>query len=177
MTVTKGKVIFPAGREFPSMYSSTSRQNVKVLLQTGEEVTIWENVGHPFTRLQKDDLIDVIQTAKGYSVSESSIPNAAPQIGFKQSAQSGNVAPIFAQMAHQNAAAARADAPEVDRLSKIPPPQTMHEIKTYTEYLSRHYHFIYKTVCAEMETENLKDELLKDISTSIFIQTNKKFMI
>lgn len=49
------------------------------------------------------------------------------------------------------------------------------EIKDYTERLAKLYSHCFRTVQNEMNRTDLPIEALKDISTSIFIQTTRKF--
>lgn len=49
------------------------------------------------------------------------------------------------------------------------------EIRDYTERLAKLYAHCFKTVKAEMNGTDLPIEAIKDISTSVFIQTTKKF--
>lgn len=49
------------------------------------------------------------------------------------------------------------------------------EIRDYTDRLAKLYSHCYRTVKAEMDDGDLPAEALKDIATTIFIQTSRKF--
>ena len=49
------------------------------------------------------------------------------------------------------------------------------EIRDYTQRLAKLYSHCYRTVNIEMRNSGLPQECLKDIATSLFIQTTRKF--
>lgn len=160
MNIQTGTVKFPVAKIFETQYGL--RQNAVITLDNGDEVKIWKEPNSQISTWKKGDKVQVIRTDKGWSVPDNSLQTNQSQPFIEK-----NTPPVLNQQRFSNA--------QSNHIQRIPDAQTKIEMAKYIEFMTKTYHYTYTQVCNEMQNENLKDELLKDIATSIFIQTNKKF--
>lgn len=156
MKILNATVKFPAGKVFENRFGKS--QNAKAILDNGTEITIWCKADEPneIQKWRKDERVQVIEDGGKYKPVETEKP--------------------FPVKMTKNEMA------ETDRILSAaqmiePQPQRKKEIMRYVEFQKRMYHHIFNEVSDEMKDLALKDELLKDIATTLFIQTNKKFSL
>ena len=164
-TLLNATVKFPTGKAIETRYGM--RINIVAKLETGEDVTIWANDTDTFlTGFRKGDSIQLVKDAKGYKVVEVAANNRSdtPQ----QTAKAMLPTPQPQQQ-----------TPSVKTFLKWKKPskEERQNIIDFSDFNMKVYHHIFTGVCNQFQNEALKDENLKDITTTIFIQTMRKFNV
>lgn len=157
MKVLNATVRFGAGKVFENKFGKS--QNAKAILDNGTEITIWckADIPNEIQKWKTGDKVQVIEDNGKFKAVETDKPYPPTEMEKRETA-------------------AITEGYPMQTVSMIEPPrQTKIQMLQYIEFQVKQYHFIFNKVCEEMEHANLKDELIKDISTSIFIQTNRKF--
>lgn len=159
--VNKGVVTFADGQLYNSKYGTRKRCKISVKCN-GQEVHIWGYEDSPITHYQQGDAIEFIQNGNEYIFINP--PQKRERHADTQPTPSASpttmTAPIFESKKWEE-----------------PPKDIKKDIVHYTEFQTKVYLQIFKEVSDKFSDMGLKDELIKDISTTLFIQTNRKFNI
>lgn len=163
MKILNATVKFPAGKVFDGKFGKT--QNAKAILDNGTEVTIWcrADEHHEIKKWRKGEKVQILEENGKYKAIETDRPFEDTPLEKKQMDEIIKQGQLE-QMKYQAAMIE-------------PPRQQKQMIAKYVEFQKKLYHFIFNQVSDEMQDVGLKDETLKDIATTLFIQTNKKFML
>lgn len=135
-----------APREVKTKYGD--RVVLDCLTHTGEQITIWRNAGdrEVLGRCPNERVTLAVDSKGKYSLIE----------------HAGSRLNTVSSDAPQQPVA----APETSRAD---------EIRDYTQRLAKLYSHCFKTISIEMKDSGLPVEAVKDVATSIFIQTQRKF--
>jgi hypothetical protein len=163
-TLFNATVIFPAGKIFENQYGKS--QSAKVLLESGENVDIWEKPNGIIAKWMKGDKVAVTINSRG---KYEAILNYGESV-----AQS---APIAANVTPQAATPqAHSQTPTAAKSIK-PSAEVQYQIVEYQEFCAKVYHMAFTKANEQMVDLMLKDEQLKDIASCIFIQTMRRFSL
>jgi hypothetical protein len=153
ITTTTATVAFPAGKFFPSQIDGQPRCNVIFSLPNGGQAKVYgSDKDAALLALQKGQAVTLVHDGRAYSVADVQ-PSAA-----------ASPFPAAQPLAPSQRQAAPADKAEIRQARR-----------KYTQALVGEYAAIFQEVCNGMEKFSLKDSELKDISTSLFIQTVRHF--
>ena len=158
VSVSYAVVKYKASKIFNTQYGD--RQNAVVNIEgTNEEVKLWRAANDPVICSWRNG--DRVQLVKG---------------------QTGWIIPTDAQTAPQaatppqvQAAAPPAAATFQQVAASTPSPSVKAEMCNYIAFQTASYKYTFDKVVEVMQESMLPDAVLKDIATTIFIQTNRKF--
>ena len=160
MTLFNGTVIFPAGKIFENQYGKS--QSAKVLLESGENVDIWEKPNGIISDWKKGQKVAVTINARGKYEAVQNYGESVAQ-----------AAPIAANVTPSATTQVAASQPKSIR----PPAEVQFQIVEYLEFAAKVYHMSFVKANEQMVDLMLKDEQLKDIASCLFIQTMRRFSL
>jgi hypothetical protein len=149
MKIVTGTVKFTAGKIITTQYGQ--RQNAVVTLENGEEIKIWQEPNGVISAWQKGQKVQVIETAKGWSVPDNAARPVATQVHSTEIINSAS--------------------------TKLPDRETRQKMLAYIDFQVTQYTYIYTKIGEREEFQGLPLDALKDIATTIFIQNNRAFSL
>lgn len=148
MKLVEAEIKYPPGRIFPSKYGAGSQQNIVVVLDNGQESTIWFAAGHAaYTELRRGDRCQFFQDGKGkLQLLDADEYAPVPQ------------APSQPQSAGISAEKKRA-------------------IAEYIEQQARLYAFCFAKAQQELKLHEPTEETIRAAASSLYIATQRKFSL
>lgn len=158
--ITKGIVQRAAGTPRLSTFNINEMVvSINVKNFDGTSLNIWGKAGSEIERYKVGDAIEYCKSGKEYVFF-----NLPPQ----KSETDTQPTPSAAQAVTNTAQGKKWEEP---------PKEMKKDILNYSQFQAKVYLHIFKEVSNDFADMGLKDEQIKDISTTIFIQTQKKFNI
>jgi hypothetical protein len=158
--ITKGIVQRAAGTPRQSTFNSDMVVSISIKNFDGTTLNIWGKAGSEIENYKIGDAIEYCKSGKEYvffNAPKANAPHAQSDNGTtKQNADyNTNVGNSLKW--------------------QQPTKDIKQSMLEYTAFQSKVYQHIFKSVCDDFQDYGLKDAELKDISTTIFIQTQRKF--
>jgi hypothetical protein len=149
-----------------------SRHGVIASWRKGQKVAVTINSRGKYEAVQNYGESVAPSTFQPSSCAPSTFqPFVLPGIVAPQAVPVATVTPVRAFSVPPSVTNQASTMPETKRL----PYAQNAEMLNYSQDMAKLYHCIFNQVCEQFSDLLLKDELLKDISTTLFIQTNRRF--
>lgn len=156
-SITKAIVQKASGKAVKSQFNDEMRINIVVQKQDGTTETIWGNENSIIRTYRQGDAIEYTKTGNQYVFFNT--PNAQNTEGVHRSDTAQNM-PQNTEGVH---------------IWKEPTENVKKSMLKYIDFQSQVYLYAFQKIGDEMKNMALKDEQIKDITTCVFIQTQRKF--
>jgi hypothetical protein len=184
--IISAKVVIAAGLPVPSQFSAKDRVRIIVMLENGQKEEIWQNAPSIIQSYQVNQIIQFSTDGKKYSFFTQAnaptpvafapvapVPNVPAQY-FEPVPSQASFAPVQTPVAFAPVAPTNAPFTINTKWAKLSEEQKA-DVRGYCDYMAEIHLHTFKKVSDLYQDMGLCDERITAITSTIFIQMNKKF--